>query len=246
MIIEGIVSTERPDGSPHLAPLGPVVDRQQQHWLLRPFQGSATYTHLRDQGRCVFHIVDDPWLLVQTLLGQTPANVCRYEAEHGHLLRDCCQWFALQVVSWDISQPRTEAVCRMVASGDGHRFWGWNRAAHALIELAIVISRLHLLEPSHVRKLFESHLSAIEKTGEAREREAYRSLCQRAEQWLAEQGDSEPLPRLSELADWPVPPAASQPAAEAVTMAVAPTTAGPNAPRGGRTSGESQPTERRS
>jgi uncharacterized protein len=212
MIIEGIVSTERPDGGAHLAPLGPVVDRQQQHWLLRPFQGSATYAHLRAQGRCVFHIVDDPALLVQTLLGQTPADVCRYEPEHGHRLRDCCQWFALQVVSWDISQLRSEAVCRMVASGEGRRFWGWNRAAHALIELAIVISRLHLLEPIHIRQFFELHVSAIEKTGEDRERDAYRSLCRKAEQWLAEQGHHEPLPQISELADWPIPGAAEQPA----------------------------------
>ena len=46
MILEGLVTTLDPDGSPHLAPMGPRVEGDFARFTLRPFPTSNTYQNL--------------------------------------------------------------------------------------------------------------------------------------------------------------------------------------------------------
>ena len=51
MILEGLVTTTNPDGTPHLAPMGPRVDGPHfNRFLLRPFPTSHTYRNLLHLG----------------------------------------------------------------------------------------------------------------------------------------------------------------------------------------------------
>ncbi|MEZ6077979.1 MAG: DUF447 family protein [Pirellulaceae bacterium] len=69
VIIEGLLTTTASDGSPHVAPMGPVVDEDLQTWTLRPFASSTTFRYLRANPQCVFHVVDDVLPVVQATLG---------------------------------------------------------------------------------------------------------------------------------------------------------------------------------
>ena len=46
MILEGIVTTLNDDGTPNVAPMGPIVDESLSTLVLRPFCTSTTYRNL--------------------------------------------------------------------------------------------------------------------------------------------------------------------------------------------------------
>jgi uncharacterized protein len=69
MIIEGIITTENEDGTMHVSPIGPHVDRSLSEWKLKPFQSSHSFQNLVRSNRCVFHVVDDPLLMAMSVLG---------------------------------------------------------------------------------------------------------------------------------------------------------------------------------
>lgn len=175
MIIEGLLTTSRPDGTPHVAPMGPVVTPDLERWTLRPFQSSTTFDLLRAHPQCVFHVVDDVVPVVQAALGQ-PTDLTFEELSPKSpqdpavwLIRSACHWFHLQVTDWDVSQPRSEATAKVLTQGVNRPFWGWNRAKHAVLEATILATRLHLADPHAIKEDFARLELAIEKTAGPRE-----------------------------------------------------------------------------
>ena len=75
MIIEGIVTTTGPDGSMHVAAMGPTVDEAERRaasitrLVLRPFATSQTATNLVARPQGVFHLSDDVLLLARIVVG---------------------------------------------------------------------------------------------------------------------------------------------------------------------------------
>jgi hypothetical protein len=68
----------------------------------------------------------------------------------------------------------------VVAEHAGRPFLGFHRAAHAVVEAAILVTRLHLVEPAEVRRQFAALAVLVEKTGGEREHEAFALLAARA------------------------------------------------------------------
>ena len=71
-ILEGLVTTVDPDGSMHLAPMGPRIGPDGRRLLLRPFPSSHTFRNLKIHGEGVFHVTDDVLLLAKAALGEAP------------------------------------------------------------------------------------------------------------------------------------------------------------------------------
>ncbi len=180
MIIEGILTTQADDGSMHVAPIGPHVDQAQSTWVLKPFQTSKTFANLRRTNRGIFHVVDDGLLVVQAVLGLCNAPHQPPSAQHyspyGWVLEHACRAVALQVNHWDVSDPRAIAQCTVEQHFAGREFWGWNRAAHSLLELSVLFSRKHMIAESVLDEEFEKHRTIILKTAGDREIEALRLL----------------------------------------------------------------------
>ncbi len=186
MIIEGLLTTTNEDGTPHVAPMGPVVDADLKSWTLRPFQSSATFRLLRRDPNCVFHVVDDVVPVVQAALGlcvdlefaRRPSLVGgQLDAEQGvWVIPTACHWYHLRIAAWDVSQPRSEAIASVMQHQAMRPFWGWNRAKHAILEATILTTRLHLIE----RAIFAEELSRfaviVEKTAGQREQQAWQLL----------------------------------------------------------------------
>jgi hypothetical protein len=75
----------------------------------------------------------------------------------------------LQVTEWDVSQPRAVARCLAGKPLEIRPFWGWNRATHSLLELAVLWSRRNLLDAVILKEEFQRHRIIIEKTAGDRE-----------------------------------------------------------------------------
>jgi uncharacterized protein len=190
MIIEGVITTENADGSMHVAPIGPHVDPELTQWELKPFQTSTTFANLRFHQRGVFHVTDDALMMAAAVLGlglsDDPEIAATFQAsyrpESGWILSRGCRSFALRVESWDVSLPRANAVCRLVSQNELRSFWGWNRAAHSILELSILASRRHMIETSLIQAEVARHQTIIDKTAGPREFVAWELLKQQLSQ----------------------------------------------------------------
>ncbi|MEO8270889.1 MAG: DUF447 domain-containing protein [Aureliella sp.] len=192
MIIEGLLTTTASDGTPHVAPMGPVVDEDLRTWTLRPFASSTTFRCLQANPHCVFHIVDDVLPVVQAALGlptslsfeplagTTERDSLKYSdgnaIDRAWTITAACHWYHLQVTEWDTSQPRSVAKTRLIEQRIQRPFWGWNRAKHAILEATILASRIHLLPREAIDAELIKYETAIHKTAGERERLAWQLL----------------------------------------------------------------------
>ncbi len=176
-ILEGLVTTVGPDGSPHLAPMGPRISVDQRRLLLRPFPTSQTFRNLKANGAGVFHVVDDVLLLAKAALGEakTPP-VRRAERINGFILVDACRFMEFVVRSLDETGERVQIEAEVVHAGTQRDFWGFNRAKHAVLEAAILATRLHLLPHPEVKAEYDKIAIIVDKTGGEGEREAFAYL----------------------------------------------------------------------
>lgn len=178
LVMEGLALTTAADGSPHIAPMGPVVDRQLTHFLLRPFNSSQTYQNLKRTRACVFQVVDDVLLLARAAVGELtdPPVVEPTPSGQGWILADCCRWFELRAENINDLQSRVDIRCSVVDQGSRRDFFGWNRAKHAVLEAAILATRLGILPAAEIREQLSRLQSPVAKTAGRQEREAMRFL----------------------------------------------------------------------
>jgi len=184
MILEGLLTTTAADGRLHVAAMGPVVDDAERdegritRFRLRPFATSQTATNLvRD--RCgVFQITDDVLLLARVVAGRLPEPPASRPAEAvaGRTLDAACRAWEFVVDAVDDSRERLEIEARVVTEHALRPFLGFNRAAHAVVEAAILITRLHLLDRGDVGRRLDDLKTLVDKTGGPRERDAFALL----------------------------------------------------------------------
>jgi hypothetical protein len=174
-LLEGIVTTLNFDGSPHLAPMGPIVDPGFAWLLLRPYRTSVTYQNLQRTRQGVLHVTDDVELFARAAVGQLtdlPLLVAAKSID-GMILEDTCRWYAFRVITIDDHDERTEIVAKTVDQGRVRDFFGFNRAKHAVIEAAILATRTDFLAASHIQAEFERLAVPVGKTGGHQERNAF-------------------------------------------------------------------------
>jgi hypothetical protein len=178
MILEGIVTTLNPGGEPNVSPMGPIVDAAMERLTLRPFQTSTTYRNLKRTGQGVFHVTDDVELLARAAIGQleTPPPVVPAKMVEGVILADACRWYAFRVTHLDDSQERTTIECDVVDRGRIRDFFGFNRAKHAVLEAAILATRVGILESDRIREEFQRLKVPVDKTAGDQERRAFALL----------------------------------------------------------------------
>lgn len=179
-LLEGVVTTTNHDGGTNISPMGPRIDWPTTRLLLRPYQSSQTYQNLARSRRGVLHVVDDVLLIARAAIGRLSASTPTADAPdgYGQRLADCVRWYAFDVESVDTSQDRTEIVCQVVDEGKVRDFFGFNRARHAVIEGAILTTRMHLLSMENVLDEFTRLATIVDKTAGDMERQAFAELQQ--------------------------------------------------------------------
>ena len=183
-ILEGIVTTYNEDGSVNISPMGPIVDASVTQFVFRPYRTSTTYQNLKRTEQGVFHVTDDVMLFAQAALGQ-PDPLPTLD---GLVLTDACRWYQFQIDAIDDSQERTEITAHAVDQGRNRDFFGFNRAMHAVLEAAILATRIHLLPAAEILAELARLESQIKKTASVAEQKAFEFLRQQIDLALAQQG----------------------------------------------------------
>jgi len=158
--------------------MGPIVDESMSTLRLRPFKTSQTYRNLKERPHGVLHVVDDALLLARAAINVWGSAPATFPAErvNGVVLEDACRWYEFEISEFDDAGERTDLVAKVVHVGRRRDFFGFNRAKHAVVEAAILATRLHLLGRDEILRQFELLRIPVEKTAGPREIEAFQLL----------------------------------------------------------------------
>ena len=180
MILEGIVTTLAENGSVNIAPMGPRVDGDHEwgRFVLRPFRTSTTYQNLNHLGEGVLHVTDDVWVLAQAAIGPIEPAPEMFPAKvvNGHVLARTCRWHEFRVTRLDDHEERTTIECGVVHTGRLRDFFGFNRAKHAVVEAAILATRIEFLPIDEILADFKRLAVLVQKTGGHDEHRAFQFL----------------------------------------------------------------------
>lgn len=180
MILEALVTTVASDGRVNVAPLGPWVNPQLTQFTLKPFRPSRTYDNLKATGRATIHTTDDVLLIARcvTRTLDTLPKLETFDEGKWHILTSACRYFCVEIEKWEDDALRATAHCRVVHEGTLQPWFGFNRAKHAVLEAAILATRLHLLDPNEVARQVEALAVPVEKTAGPDEQKAFALLQQ--------------------------------------------------------------------
>ena len=170
MILEGLVTTLGQDGKCNLAPMGPRVGSDFTRFELKPFKSSTTFQNLKRHGEGVFHVTDDAYLIARAAIGEV-TDFPTFNAKNvtGNVLSDCCRYFEFKVVE-------TRFVVETVHQRTLRDFLGFNRARHAIIEAAILATRVDFLDLVAVNVEYAKIQQIVDKTGGDAEQDALKML----------------------------------------------------------------------
>lgn len=186
MIRETIVTTSAPDGSAHVAPLGLI--QEGEGWVIAPFRPSATLENLRTTPYAVANYTDDVLVFAGCLTGRRDWPTRRARRVPGAVLEQALAHAELAVEHVTEDKLRPRFLCRVVHEETHRPFRGFNRAQAAVIEAAILVSRLHMLPWDKVEREIAYLSIAVEKTAGEREQRAWDWLMAGIEDHRASQG----------------------------------------------------------
>lgn len=176
-IRECIVTTVNKAGKAHIAPLGIIAENDG--WVIAPFRPSTTLDNLSEVPIAVANYTDDVRIFAGCLTGRKDWSMVDVEGCPVPRLRAALAHSVLEVVRIDDDGVRPRHFCRATTGQTHAPFTGLNRARAAVLELAILVSRLGMLPREKIDMEISYLTIAIEKTAGAEEREAWSWLMER-------------------------------------------------------------------
>lgn len=177
MIRETIVTTQDPSGRVHIAPLGLI--EEGEGLVIAPFRPSTTLDNLKANPHAVANYTDDVLVFAGCLTGRRDWPVRPATVVPGAVLDQALAHAELEVVRVTEDATRPRFLCRVVHEETHAPFRGLNRARAAVIEAAILVSRLHMLPAEKIERELAYLRIAVDKTAGPRERQAWDWLMER-------------------------------------------------------------------
>lgn len=183
VIHEAVVTTVSVAGAEHIAPMG--VRYQGSGIVLMPFRPSATYDNIVGTGTAVVNLTTDVRVFAGSLTGRRQWPTVPAERIHGVRLASALSHIELRLAQENGDATRPALRMERVHEARHGEFAGFNRAQAAVIEGAVLVSRLHLLPADKIAREMAYLQIAIDKTAGAAEREAWQWLLDRIAAWHA-------------------------------------------------------------
>jgi uncharacterized protein len=179
MIRETIVTTLNPEGKVYIAPLGLIAE--EGGWIIAPFKPSITLDNLRSNPYAVANLTDDVLVFAGCLTGNRDWPTRPAAHIPGAILDGALAHVELKVEEVEEDEQRPRFHCRVVHEAAHAPFKGFNRAQAAVIEAAILASRVHMLPREKIEHELGYLQIAVEKTAGRKEHEAWRLLVEKIE-----------------------------------------------------------------
>jgi len=184
-IRECIVTTPRADGSVHIAPMG--IHENAGQLIILPFKPSATLNNIERDETATLNYSDDVRIYAGCLTGHRDWPTCPTDIIKGVRLKNCLAHSELEVIDKVDDDIRPKYICKVAHEVTHAPFHGYNRAQFAVIELAILVSRLRRLPQEKIQQEIEYLSIGFDKTSGPREQEAWGWLMDKVASFQASQ-----------------------------------------------------------
>ena len=171
----------------HIAPLGLIEDGA--HWIIAPFKPSRTLDNLRSMPFAVASHTDDVRVFAGCVTGRKgwptmPATTVK----GGQARRTASRTGSWRSIASPEDEQRPRFRCALVHRRAHAPWGGYNRAQAAVLELAVLTTRLKMLPVEKVEAELKYLEIAIAKTAGPREQEAWGWLMEKVSAWRASAG----------------------------------------------------------
>ncbi len=177
MIRESVVTTVDAKGRVHIAPLGLIAEGDR--WIIAPFRPSTTLDNLRAVPFAVANYIDDVSIFAGCLTGRRDWPLVAVENVAVPRLSAALTHAELSVAHIEEHEQRPRFHCRVVKLVQHVPFEGMNRAKAAVLELAVLSSRLDFLPREKIETEIAYLQIAIDKTAGPEEIEAWSWLMEK-------------------------------------------------------------------
>jgi uncharacterized protein len=171
MIQELIVTTQSREGVPHLAPMG--IHVHGDDIIIMPFRPSTTLRNLVVTGDAVLNYCDDVRVFAGCLTGRRDFALTPAEKINGVVLACTLAHTELELIRIEDDSTRPKLFCKAIHTVNHAPFKGFNRAQYAVLEAAILISRLKMLPLEKIEAEINYLRIGLEKTAGDNELEAW-------------------------------------------------------------------------
>ena len=185
MIYETIISTVDLQGNGHVTPFG--IQLHDGLVVISPYKPSTTLTNILATEYAVLNLTDDVRVFAGALTGHRAFEMVLADKVVGYRLADTLVHKELKLVSVKQDDVRPQLFMEVIHEVQHQAFAGFNRAQAAVIELAVLVSRLHRLPKEKVISEMIYLQSAIDKTAGERELQSWRWLTEKVENFYAAQ-----------------------------------------------------------
>lgn len=183
LILETIVTTRTADGSgSHIVPFGMI--REKEFYVVAPFRPSPTIDNLERHPFLAASSPSDIRVLAGCVTGRRDWPTVPCDRIEGVRLESCYAHSEFEVVEVQGDEARPRFRCRLVHSASHQPFVGFNRAQAAVIEAAILSTRLGMLPAEKVRSEMEYLAIAVGKTAGPAEQEAWDWIMEKVDRTL--------------------------------------------------------------
>ena len=177
LILESIVTTKALEGGWHLVPFGLIVEGED--YIVAPFRPSPTIGNLEAHPFLTAAAPCDVRVIAGCVTGRRDWPTVPCERIDGVRLAEAYAHVELAVTDRRDDSVRPRFRCRVVHAASHSPFIGYNRAQAAVIEAAILSTRLHMLPPDKIRTEMDYLAIAIAKTAGPAEEEAWRWIMEK-------------------------------------------------------------------
>lgn len=162
-IVETIVITVDEQGEANVAPMGVIIEPSLI--LIRPYKDTATYRNLLTTGEAVVNTTDNALLFAESAVSSPQFPAFPAEKVRGLILKDACSYYECAVKSIETSGERASFTCEIIKKGFLREFIGFNRAKNAIIEAAILATRIRFLGKEKILEDYTRFQEIVNKTG---------------------------------------------------------------------------------
>ncbi|MEW7972738.1 MAG: DUF447 domain-containing protein [Candidatus Thiodiazotropha endolucinida] len=188
MINEVIVTSRSREGENQIAPMG-IVWREGEV-VIAPFRPSRTLDNILTGECAVINYCDDVRIFAGCLTGRYDWPLVEAEKVAAPRLADALAHCEVRLLKVEEDQIRPRLICIPLHEANHRPFQGFNRAQAAVLELAILVSRLGRLPAEKIESELAYLSIAIEKTAGKREQEAWAWLMARVNEFRRQMEDA--------------------------------------------------------
>lgn len=171
MIQETIVTSLNQHGIAHIAPMG--VHLLNNEFIILPFRPSTTLNNLLETKTAVLNYCDDVRVFAGCLTGRRDWALKPAEKINGTVLVNALAHTEIELTRFEDHAIRPQLFFKTVHNVNHAPFRGFNRAQYAVLEAAILISRLNRLPLKKIEADINYLRIGLEKTAGEREWEAW-------------------------------------------------------------------------